>query len=86
MTVSRYTRPTELYRHYNAKGRLLYVGISLATAARTAQHKASASWWDEVAKITIQRFPDRDAALKAEQAAIKGEHPLYNRQGLKAVA
>lgn len=70
--------PTELYRHYNAADELLYVGISLASVARLMQHKRSSSWFGRVTKITIEHYPTRTAALKAEQAAIKSEKPKHN--------
>lgn len=71
-------KTTELYRHYDEAGRLLYVGISLSTGQRLRGHKARSSWWPLVAKITIERFPSREAALTAEAEAIRTEKPLHN--------
>lgn len=71
---------TELYRHYDADGDLLYVGISRDTLVRLAQHKANgAIWVDDVTKTSIECFPCRKEALKAERRAIKAERPLYNK-------
>lgn len=70
----------ELYRHYSRNGELLYVGISASTAARLMQHRANSGWFDDLFKITIERFPDRRAAKKAEFDAIRLEAPKYNKQ------
>ena len=35
---------------------------------------------DFAVRSTIERFPSRDAALEAEETAIKAEHPLFNHQ------
>lgn len=68
----------ELYRHYDAAGVLLYVGTSLSTVKRTAQHMAGAGWSHTIAKIDIERFPFRWLALEAEKTAIMTEAPLFN--------
>lgn len=70
---------TALYRHYNAKGKLLYVGISLSAASRLLQHSISAHWFLEIANVTIEHFDNRQYALEAEQNAIKLELPLFNK-------
>lgn len=70
---------TELYRHFDSEGTLLYIGISLSALARTAAHKSS-GWWGDVTRIEIERYPTRACALKAEEAAIRDEMPLHNKQ------
>jgi hypothetical protein len=70
--------PTSLYRHFAADGSLLYVGISLSWPARTKAHANSARWFDQVARVEIEQFPTRAAALEAERAAIKLERPKFN--------
>lgn len=72
---------TELYRHFDAAGALLYVGISLSTASRLGQHRCGSDWSKKVVKITIERYPTRKSALAAELAAIQTEHPLHNVTG-----
>ena len=67
-----------LYRHYDAKGALLYVGISLSALARLGQHKQCSHWFDQIAAITIEHFATRADALLAESEAIRKERPLYN--------
>jgi hypothetical protein len=69
---------TELYRHFDARGILLYVGISISTPQRLKGHRFASGWFKKVATITIQRFPTRAAAEQAERAAIRDERPLHN--------
>jgi hypothetical protein len=71
-------KPTQLYRHYDAQGRLLYVGISSSALLRMAAHKVNASWFNDVARIEIEAHPSRKAAQAAEAAAIESEKPLHN--------
>jgi hypothetical protein len=68
---------TYLYRHFDAEGRLLYVGISLSAVHRLAQHRASA-WFASIATVTIETFPSRAGAAEAERLAIQTEGPLHN--------
>jgi hypothetical protein len=72
--------PTLLYRHFDAAGRLLYVGIAAKRAYkhRCASHALSSSWWPVVVASTIEEFPDRPSAAKAEAAAIRRDRPIYN--------
>lgn len=67
-----------LYRHFANDGALLYVGISLSWPARTKAHAGGSRWFDLVAKVEIERFETRDAALDAERNAIKAEKPQFN--------
>lgn len=69
---------TQLYRHFDGGGVLLYVGISLFTVYRLAQHLNGSRWADRIASITIERFPSRAAAFEAETVAINNEKPLFN--------
>lgn len=70
---------TALYRHFDATGRLLYVGIALSPASRTSQHRRTASWFSQVIRIEIEWFVSREGAELAEREAIRTERPLYNR-------
>ena len=69
---------TALYRHYDAEGALLYVGISRNPFARLDQHMSTSPWASEIASVALEWFDDRTAALNAERAAISKEIPLYN--------
>lgn len=71
----------ELYRHFDLAGQLLYVGISLSTVQRLIQHKDRSRWFAEIARVEIERFNTRKAALQAEKAAIRRERPVYNVAG-----
>lgn len=77
-------KPTQLYRHYSADGRLLYVGISLSAVRRLGAHAQHASWFGQIARVEVETHPSRRAALVAEVAAIKAENPLHNVQRPRA--
>lgn len=70
--------PTQLYRHFDVDGVLLYVGISLNALLRLAQHQAASAWFLEITRVEIELFADRSAALEAEKRAIRDERPKYN--------
>lgn len=69
---------TSLYRHFDADGELLYIGISLSWPVRTKAHAGSSRWFDRVARVEIEQFETREAALDAEREAIKAEKPKFN--------
>ena len=71
---------TALYRHFDAAGVLLYVGISLSAMDRLAQHMRGSDWRDEIANVTVEWFPERSDALTAERIAIADEAPRFNQQ------
>lgn len=68
----------QLYRHFNNKNELLYVGISLSAVARLSQHKKHANWFNTITRVEIETFDTRMQVVKAEKIAIKAERPLYN--------
>lgn len=70
-----------LYRHFDKSGALLYIGVSGDVQKRTACHANSSAWWENVATMTIERFPNAAAAFKAESAAIVLENPKHNVKG-----
>lgn len=74
---------TALYRHYNASGQLLYVGISLHAAMRFIGHKATADWLYQVSRIDVEWHCGRKQAEAAELKAIQTESPLHNIRGAK---
>jgi hypothetical protein len=71
-------QPTDLYRYYDARGTLLYVGISKSAVARAMQHERLSPWWGRWAVMLREAFPTRDLALEAERHAIRTEHPRHN--------
>ena len=76
--------PTAVYRLYDRRGTLLYVGISRNLSARFAQHASEKSWWPEVARKTAMLYGSRREAMKAELTAIHTEKPVHNIAGVRA--
>ena len=69
---------TALYRHFDASGALLYVGITCDLARRDKAHRDNAAWHNEVCTTTVQWFYDRISALSGETLAIQSEAPTHN--------
>ena len=67
-----------LYRHFDKKGVLLYVGVSVNALIRLNQHKHTSSWFADIASVTIENHLSREAVLIAEKKAVVEEKPLYN--------
>jgi excinuclease UvrABC nuclease subunit len=76
--VERQSRETALYRHFDASGCLLYVGISLSHVSRFAKHRDRSEWFKSIATVTVEWFDTRKLAMAAEKAAIEREHPKFN--------
>jgi hypothetical protein len=73
--------PTVLYRHFDAAGQLLYVGITAEARGgrRWEEHEADKPWFHLVAHTTVSApYPSRALALYAEAVAIRDENPLHN--------
>jgi predicted GIY-YIG superfamily endonuclease len=71
----------DLYRMYDKRGTLLYVGVSVNAGARAAQHAAGKSWWPDVNNITVEHFDcSWPTILSYEKRAINNERPLHNIQ------
>lgn len=70
--------PQCLYRFYDSDDVLLYVGITVGLYVRWNNHNALKPWWREVARATVEHFPDRASVARAEREAIKTEAPKYN--------
>ncbi len=69
----------QLYRHYDAGGRLLYIGKSANALKRLVQH-SGAEWASLIANVKIERMATAAELAQAEVAAILNERPLYNKQ------
>lgn len=69
---------TSVYRHFDAEGRLLYVGASCHFGVRTLQHMRDSHWYFDVARIDVEHHPNRMRAERAEAIAIRDEKPLHN--------
>jgi len=68
----------QLYRHFDATGNLLYVGISNQTIVRLGQHKSS-SWFREISRVEIEHCQTREYAEFLEAYAVRYEKPRCNR-------
>jgi hypothetical protein len=69
---------TALYRYFDGCDRLLYVGISHCWASRAVQHRHTAKWFADVARVETEWFSTRQAANEAETRAIQSENPAHN--------
>jgi predicted GIY-YIG superfamily endonuclease len=74
-----------VYRFYDDKDRLLYVGITRKPQARFQAHQLKADWWDHAERCTIDVRASRASAFWAEGMAIHHEGPLYNETYVSAV-
>jgi hypothetical protein len=71
--------PYALYRYWDAKDILLYVGISGELAQRDKAHIAASKWMQLSARSAIERHKTLADVKKAERAAIETEHPIFNK-------
>lgn len=72
---------TTLYRLFDRRGMLLYVGVSSNPGRRITQHSGSKDWWSQVTTTTMEHFITRQMALDAERIAIITERPIHNIAG-----
>ncbi|MER6540109.1 hypothetical protein ABT215_41365 [Streptomyces sp900105755] len=75
--MTRHQGSHELYRLFDADGRLLYVGISHSAHFRLMQH-VSKVWWKDVARKEVRGHRNRAAALAAERKMIVKDRPIWN--------
>ncbi|MGW7053100.1 GIY-YIG nuclease family protein [Streptomyces sp. NPDC054887] len=78
MTQATEGQATALYRLYDSRGDLLYVGIANNPTTRWSYHAGEKTWWPQVARRTVEWFPLRAEAEQAETATIIKERPRYN--------
>jgi predicted GIY-YIG superfamily endonuclease len=69
---------TALYRFLGSEDASLYIGITHDLGERWSSHARKQPWWHEVRRLTVDMYPDREAAQDAETAAIKAERPRHN--------
>ncbi len=69
---------TVLYRLYDERSVLLYVGITEELPKRLLRH-SERLWWPEVHSLRLEAYESRTQALRAESRAIAVEGPLHNR-------
>lgn len=70
-----------VYRAFDVKGRLLYVGLSTDVPQRFHQHATSSLWWGQAERVDLTHYATLEEARSAELAAIKAEVPAYNLMG-----
>lgn len=71
---------TVVYRAVDAKGRILYVGITDNLFGRMGQHRDSAKWWTWATRVLLEEYPSRTAAEERERELIKEHEPPFNVQ------
>jgi predicted GIY-YIG superfamily endonuclease len=76
---------TALYRHFDADGKLLYVGISHSPLLRLSQHRDNARWFEKIKSVQHEWFPSRQEAMEAERKAVAEENPECNIMLRRAV-
>ncbi|QKW31496.1 GntR family transcriptional regulator (plasmid) [Streptomyces seoulensis] len=70
--------PTALYRLYDVNNVLLYLGVSFDPDVRWTQHQDDKHWAHQVVRRTVEWYPNRIAALTAEEEATAVEKPLHD--------
>lgn len=70
--------PTSVYRYYDPRDLLLYVGITSRGSARNREHNASKDWWQYVARQEVEHYPTRGAAEQRERTLIRKYRPPFN--------
>ncbi|WP_146159639.1 hypothetical protein [Allonocardiopsis opalescens] len=71
-------KETILYRYYDDKDVLLYVGVSANMPGRLEGHEDDSTWMDFAARSTLEHFTDRADAEAAEITAIETDRPIFN--------
>jgi predicted GIY-YIG superfamily endonuclease len=66
-----------VYRFYDDKGDLLYVGRTYRMPDRLAEHRRDKAWWSSVATIKLEWMPHAELH-NAEMEAIRTENPRHN--------
>lgn len=70
-----------IYRMFDAKGALLYIGVAANVVMRLRQHYREQRWIEEVVRVQVSEpFTVREHALIAESLAIERERPRYNKR------
>lgn len=70
-----------VYRIYDRRGTLLYVGIAENLGRRIGEHLRTAPWSSQAASVEWDEYEDRHRAEEVEGESIGALKPLYNNQG-----
>ena len=70
-----------VYRLYDKRNVLLYIGVTGNVSARMGQHRKDKWWWGFVDHRTVAPYRTRTAADAAEAHAIRREGAVFNQNG-----
>lgn len=70
--------PHWVYRCYDATGRLIYVGCTLALGRRLDDHVRQSWWAPQVVKVKATVHKNRQAGHSVEKRIIRAETPKWN--------
>ena len=79
-TVSEIGTPTSVYKYFDARRILIYVGITSGGIIRNRQHNESKEWWRYVVSQEIEHFGSRSLAHEREVQLIQRFRPPFNKQ------
>jgi predicted GIY-YIG superfamily endonuclease len=68
-----------VYRFFDAKERVLYIGSTGNFPLRLAQHKSLSLWFAQVVRHECQHYLDREVAMAVEALAVLNEQPIFNK-------
>lgn len=69
-----------VYQYRDARGILLYVGITSQGLGRQLQHMAQSEWYRYYSTQSVEHYETREDAKARETWLIKSERPIFNRQ------
>ncbi|MCE7081201.1 GIY-YIG nuclease family protein [Streptomyces sp. ST2-7A] len=69
---------TAVYRIYDRRDRLLYIGVAVKPEQRIQRHNSTAAWWMLARTQSVEWFATRAEAELQEMRAVRREGPLYN--------
>lgn len=77
-TAKESDRAAAVYRFFDAKGALLYIGKAVDPSDRFLEHQKDKFWWSEVVTREVVWFETEYLAEAEETRAIQAESPRYN--------
>lgn len=72
--------PYRLYRYFDARDLLLYIGISGQLGKRNGAHISRSKWMQFTARFAVEPRDSLEEVKDAERLAIEAEHPVFNQQ------
>jgi len=72
-------QPCAMYRHVDADGVLLYIGIATDPDLRREQHAATSKWFRFASRMDVDWYETRGDAEAAERSAIQADLPIFNK-------